>query len=273
MPHNLGAIAACRRQAPDLPQVACFDTAFHADQPDLEKRLPLPQRYWDAGIRRYGFHGLSYEHIVHAFAEVTGSALPARLVVFHLGNGASACAIKDGHCAGTTMGFSTVDGLIMGTRSGAIDPGVLIHLMRNEGFDAERMEDLLYNQSGLLGLSGISADMRDLLGSERPEAAFAVEKYCLAAARMAAALLPLSGGLDGIVFTGGIGENAAAVRKGIIDRLAWLGLTLDEDANDASATTLANPGSRAGIWIMPANEELTIARHTLALLSGAAGNG
>lgn len=266
MPHNVGAIRACRAHAPDLPQIACFDTAFHADQPDIEKRLPLPASFWQRGLRRYGFHGLNYEHVVHALPAAAGGDLPSRVLAFHLGNGASASAIKDGRSAGTTMGFSTLDGLIMGTRCGSIDPGVLIHLMRSDGYDADKMEDLLYNRSGLLGLSGTSSDMRDLLASDRPEAALAVDKYCLAAARAAASLIPLLGGLDGIVFTGGIGENAAVIRARITGHLDWLGARIDDRANGENGSALAADGSDVGIWIVPANEELTIARQMSVLL-------
>ena len=267
LPQAIAAIEACTGLAPDIPQIGCFDTAFHATQSDIESRFALPEDYWQRGLRRYGFHGLSYEHVIHALPEMTGDPLPDRLIVFHLGNGASACAIKSGRSAGTTMGFSTVDGLVMGTRSGSIDPGLLIHLMRSDGLDADALEDLLYNRSGLLGLSGTSGDMRTLLSSDNPQSGMAIEKYCLAAARAAASLIPLIGGLDGIVFTGGIGENAPDVRGGILSRLDWLDLDLDMTANGANAAKLSGVSGGPAIWIVPANEELTIARHMKALLA------
>ena len=245
LPFGLGALRQMRRIAPDVPNIACFDTAFHATQPELATRLPIPRAYHERGYRRYGFHGLSYEHVV----ETLPKPLPRRLLAAHLGSGASMCAIADGRSIATTMGFSTADGLVMGTRTGTIDPGVLIALMRDDHMDIAGLEDLLYRRSGLLGLSGISADMRVLLESEAPEAKEAVEYYCYSAARHAGSLVAALGGLDAIVFTGGIGENAAPVRARILEHLAWLGLA-------ASA-----------VQIVAANEELTIARHVGMLLA------
>ncbi len=245
LPFGLGALKEMRRIAPDVPHVACFDTAFHATQPEWATRLPIPREYHDRGYRRYGFHGLNYEHVVESLPK----PLPRRLLAAHLGSGASMCAIQDGRSIATTMGFSTADGLVMGTRTGTIDPGVLIALMRDEHLDIDGLEDLLYRRSGLLGLSGISSDMRVLLASDRPEAREAVDYYCYAAARHAGSLVAALGGLDAIVFTGGIGENAAPVRQRILDHLKWLGIK-DE-----------------AIHIVPANEELTIARHVKALLA------
>ena len=209
-PHNIAAIRAVAARLPRLPQIACFDTAFHATIPEEARRLPLPAEYEVRGIRRYGFHGLSYESIVAALPAVAG-ALPLRLIVAHLGNGASITAIKDGRSIATSMGFSTLDGLIMGTRSGAIDPGVLLHLMR-EGRSLAEIEDLLYNRAGLLGLSGISADMKTLLDSAAPAAAMAVSLYCYRINREIGSLAAALGGLDALVFTGGVGENAGPVR-------------------------------------------------------------
>ena len=244
LPFGLGALRQMRRIAPQVPHVACFDTAFHATQPEIETRLPIPREYFDRGYRRYGFHGLSYEHVVRSLPE----PLPRRLLAAHLGSGASMCAIENGRSIATTMGFSTADGLVMGTRTGTIDPGVLIALMRDDHMDIAGLEDLLYRRSGLLGLSGISADMRVLLASAAPEAKEAVDYYCYSAARHAGSLVAALGGLDAIVFTGGIGENAGPVRARVLDHLKWLGL--DESS----------------IYIVPANEEITIARHVAALL-------
>jgi acetate kinase len=252
LPFGLDVLRDMRRLAPNVPNIACFDTAFHATQPELETRLPLPRAYFDKGYRRYGFHGLNYEHVVMALPEMTNQPLPRRLLAAHLGSGASMCAVRDGHSVATTMGFSTADGLVMGTRTGSIDPGVLVALMRDEHLDLDQLEDLLYRKSGLLGLSGISPDMRILLASDRPEAKEAIAYYCYSAARHAAALVTALGGLDAIVFTGGVGENAAPVRRMILAHLAWLKVP---DAH---------------VHVVPANEELTIARHTLAAIGAAA---
>jgi acetate kinase len=244
LPFGLGVLKQMREVAPDVPQIACFDTAFHATQPDAAVRLPLPRAYHERGYRRYGFHGLNYEHVVEALEK----PLPRRLLAAHLGSGASMCAILAGQSIATTMGYSTADGLVMGTRTGAVDPGVLIALMRDDHLDIPALEDLLYRKSGLLGLSGISADMRVLLASDAPEAREAVDYYCYWAARYAGSLVSAMGGLDAIVFTGGVGENAAPVRAKIMAHLAWLKLP---------------PGA---VHIVPANEELTIARHTARLV-------
>ena len=246
LPFGLGVLREMRRVAPQVPSIACFDTAFHATQPELATRLPIPRAYFDKGYRRYGFHGLSYEHVVNALPRLTGKPLPRRLLAAHLGSGASMCAVFDGKSVATTMGFSTADGLVMGTRTGSIDPGVLVALMRGEHLSLDQLEDLLYRKSGLLGLSGISADMRALLASDRTEAIEAVDYYCYSAARHAASLVPALGGLDAIVFTGGVGENAGPVRARILTHLKWLGI------ND--------------VYVMPANEELTIARNVKELL-------
>ena len=266
MPHNLEAIRALAALAPDLPQIACFDTAFHAAQGEIETRLPLPGKWFDRGLRRYGFHGLNYDHVVKTLPGVMSAPLPKRLVILHLGNGASICAVKDGACVGTSMGFSTLDGLIMATRCGSIDPGVLLHLQKAEGLDVEQLEDLLYNRSGLLGLSGTSGNMQVLLAEDSDEARFAVNKYCHAAARHVGSLLPLLGGLDALVFTGGIGENAAPVREKIAAHLACFGVQLDERANRAHGPEITAPGASPSLWIVPANEEETIARQVFALI-------
>ena len=248
LPFGLDALRELRKAASNVPHVACFDTAFHATQPEIATRLPLPRSYHERGYRRYGFHGLNYEHVVKALPQQTGQALPSRLLVAHLGNGASMCAIRDGKSIATTMGFSTADGLVMGTRTGSIDPGVLIALMRDDHMSLEELEDLLYRKSGLLGLSGISSDMRELLASESQEAAEAVDYYCYSAARYASSLVTALGGIDAMVFTGGIGENAAPVRTKIMDHLKWLQLD----------------GAR--VYVVQANEELTIASHVAGLI-------
>lgn len=242
LPFGLGVLREMRSVAPDVPNVACFDTAFHATQPELATRLPLPRAYFDKGYRRYGFHGLNYQHVVEALPQVSGGPLPRRLLAAHLGSGASMCAIFDGKSVATTMGFSTADGLVMGTRTGSIDPGVLVALMRDEHMNLDQLEDILYRRSGLLGLSGISADMRVLLASDRTEASEAVDYYCYSAARHAASLVPALGGVDAMVFTGGVGENAGAVRARIMSHLKWLGIGAEN------------------VFVVPANEELTIAR-------------
>jgi acetate kinase len=242
-PHNVAAIEAVAAVLPDLPQIACFDTAFHATQPEIAARFPLPERYWQQGIRRYGFHGLSYEAILHRL----GDAIPPRLVIAHLGNGASMAAVKDGQCIATTMGFSTLDGVMMGTRTGAIDPGVILHLMRSENLDHDALEKLLYHESGLLGVSGLSADMRTLLASEDPRAQRAVAMYCDRIGRELGSLAAALGGVDMLIFTGGIGENAAAIRERVTANAAWLG--------------------PIEVKVVPTDEELTIARHGRRLLA------
>ena len=249
LPFGLGVLKEMRRVAPDVPNIACFDTAFHATQPELATRLPLPRAYFDKGYRRYGFHGLNYEHVVNALPQQTGKPLPRRLLAAHLGSGASMCAILDGRSVATTMGFSTADGLVMGTRTGSIDPGVLVALMRDEHLTLDELEDLLYRKSGLLGLSGISPDMRILLASNKPEAKEAVDYYCYSAARHAASLVAALEGIDAIVFTGGVGENAKPVRERILGHLKWLGVLDDQ------------------VFVVPANEELTIARNVAGLLT------
>ena len=248
LPFGLGVLREMRRVAPEVPNIACFDTAFHATQPELATRLPIPRSYFDKGYRRYGFHGLNYEHVVEALPQMTGKPLPRRLLAAHLGSGASMCAIHDGKSVATTMGFSTADGLVMGTRTGSIDPGVLVALMRDEHLSLDQLEDLLYRKSGLLGLSGISPDMRVLLASDRIEAIEAVDYYCYSAARHAASLVPALGGLDAIVFTGGVGENAGPVRARILSHLRWLGV------------------SGENVFVVPANEELTIARRVKGMV-------
>jgi acetate kinase len=268
-PHNLGPIRALLERAPDLPQVACFDTAFHRSNPDLAQRFAIPVELHDAGVRRYGFHGLSYEYIAATLPEVDPRAAAGKAVVLHLGNGSSMCAIDGGRSVASTMGFTAVDGLPMGTRCGAIDPGVLLYLMDERGMDARAIEKLLYQQSGLLGVSGISSDMRVLLESEDARAALAVDLYVYRIRRELGSLAAALGGLDAIVFTAGIGENAAAIRDRICRDAAWLGVELDEDANAAGGPRISVAGSLASAWALPTNEEMMIARHTRRVLEGA----
>jgi acetate kinase len=273
-PHNLAAIRALGARLPDLPQVACFDTAFHATQPAVATTMTLPADLRAKGLRRYGFHGLSYEYIAGALPAFCAPApAPRRVVVAHLGNGASLCAIRDGRSVATTMGFSTLDGLVMGTRSGSQDPGVILYLLREEGYDLEDLTGLLYNRCGLLGLSGVSGDMRRLLESDAPEAETAVEVFCYRLSREIGSLAAALEGLDALVFTGGIGEHAAPIRARVCARAAWLGLDLDEAANAADGPRISAPGSRVSAWAIPTNEELVIARHTQALFGARAAPG
>jgi acetate kinase len=267
-PHNLAGIDAMADALPGVPQVACFDTAFHRTQPDIAQMFALPRRITAEGVLRYGFHGLSYEFI----ADVLPQHLPAmqadgRVIVAHLGNGASMCGMVARRSQATSMGFTAVDGLMMGTRTGSLDPGVLLYLMEHHGMDAPALTRLLYSESGLLGVSGLSSDMRTLLESETAEAKQAVDLFCYRAAREIGSLSAAIEGIDALVFTGGIGEHAAAVRERICRPLAWTGLVFDADANTACATRISTPGSRVAVCVIPTNEEWMIARHTAELLS------
>jgi acetate kinase len=265
-PHNLAAIRAVRAQMPDLLQVACFDTAFHRGHPELADWFALPRRLYDEGIRRYGFHGLSYEYIAHALPEVAPEIAEGRVVVAHLGSGASMCAMKGGRSMDSTMGFTALDGLPMGTRCGALDPGVVLHLFRAHGMDADAIERLLYHDCGLKGVSGISNDMRDLLASDDPRAAQAIGLFVWRIARELGALAAVLGGLDGLVFTAGIGERSPEIRAKVCARAAWLGVELDEAANRTGGPRISTQRSKCAAFAIPTDEELMIARHTLALL-------
>ncbi len=267
-PHNIAPIRAIMALAPDLPQVACFDTAFHRSMPDLSQAFALPWAMFEEGVRRYGFHGLSYEYIASRLPEVAPEIAAGRVVVAHLGNGASACAVHGGVSVATTMGFTALDGLPMGTRTGELDAGVVLHLMQQKGMDGQAIQDLLYRKSGMLGLSGLSSDFRDLLASAEPRAAFAIDYFCHRTARAIASLAAAMGGIDGLVFTAGVGENAAPVRAAICRGCAWLGLELDEAANAARGPRISAAGSRVQALVIPTDEERMIARHTLALTSG-----
>jgi acetate kinase len=266
-PHNLAAIRAIVQRAPELPQVACFDTSFHRTQPPVAQTFALPRRYAEEGVLRYGFHGLSYEYVASALPGIDARAAAGRTVVAHLGNGASMCALRGGRSVASTMGFTAVDGLPMGTRCGALDPGVLLYLMDRHGLDARALEKLIYQQSGLLGVSGISSDMRTLLESPDRRAAEAVDLFVYRIGRELGSLAAALGGLDALVFTGGIGENAATVRARVCRDAAWLGVELDAAANDAGGPRISRPGSRVSAWVVPTNEELMIARHTRRLLA------
>lgn len=265
-PHNLAGIRALTAVRPDLPQVGCFDTAFHHGQPELACLFALPLIYRQEGVQRYGFHGLSYEYIAGALAEIMGTPATGRVVVAHLGNGASMCAMRDGQSVASTMGFTAVEGLPMGTRTGSLDPGVLLYLIERHGMGAKDLTNLLYKQSGLLGLSGVSNDMRELLASPDPNAKLAVDYFCYRIARELGSLAAALGGLDTLVFTGGIGEHAAAVREQVGVRSAWLGIELDAAANAADGRRIDRNGSGVAVWVLPTNEELIIARHTRRLV-------
>jgi acetate kinase len=261
-PHNVAPIRALLAAAPELPQVACFDTSFHRTNPDVAQRFAIPAELHDAGVRRYGFHGLSYEYIASVLPQYDAKAAAGKAVVLHLGNGSSMCAIDGGRSVASTMGFTAVDGLPMGTRTGALDPGVILYLMDERKMDARAIEKLIYNQSGLLGVSGISSDMRTLLASDDPRARLAVDLYCYRIRRELGSLAAALGGLDAIVFTAGIGENSAQIRERVCRDATWLGVELDDAANARGGPRISASASRVSVWSLPTNEELMIARHT-----------
>ena len=265
-PQNVAGIRAASAALPKAVQVACFDTAFHHTCPPVATRLAIPRQWHEAGIRRYGFHGLSYESVVARLPEITGS-MPARAVVAHLGAGASLCAIRDGVSIATTMGFTHLDGLVMATRCGSIDPGAVLHLVLRVGLSAAAVETMLTRESGLLGVSGISGDMRVLLESADPRAEEAVELFCERAARETASLAAALGGLDAVVFTAGIGEHAPAIRERICAKLRWLGLELDPTANAVGGPRTSMAQSRIAVWVIPTDEEGVIAAHTMVAMA------
>jgi acetate kinase len=267
-PHNLAPIRIVAERTPEIPQVACFDTAFHRAQPELAQAFALPPAITDRGVRRYGFHGLSYEFIASALPHIDVAAAAGRVIVAHLGNGASMCAIKAGKSMASTMGFTAVDGLPMGTRSGTLDPGVVLYLMDDMKMDARAIEKLIYQQSGLLGVSGISSDMRTLLESKEPRAKLAVDLFIYRIGRELGSLAAALGGLDALVFTGGIGEHAMAIRERVCRDAAWLGIDFDAAANGAGGPRISTVSSRVSAWAIPTNEELMIARHTRKLVAG-----
>jgi acetate kinase len=266
-PNNLAPIRAILGRDPNLPQVACFDTAFHRDHDAVVDHYAIPQRFYAEGVRRYGFHGLSYEYVASRLPDVAPDIARARVIVAHLGSGASMCALSDGRSIESTLGFTALDGLPMGTRSGQIDPGVVLYLIQQKKMTAAQVQTLLYNECGLKGLSGISNDVRELQASAEPRARFALDHFTyrigLYAGQLAAALR----GLDAFVFTAGIGENSSFMRARIVERLGWLGAKLDAAANEAGKTCIAARDSRIGLYVVPTDEELMIARHTLLLLS------
>jgi acetate kinase len=268
-PHNLKPIEIVARLRPDLPQVACFDTAFHRVQPEVAQSFALPPSITELGVRRYGFHGLSYEYIASVLPEIDPVAGAGRTVVAHLGNGSSMCAMVGGRSMASTMGFTAVDGLPMGTRCGNLDPGVVLYLMDELHLDTRTIEELIYKRSGLLGVSGISSDMRTLLASEDKRARFAVALYTYRLARELGSLAAAAGGLDALVFTGGIGQHAAPIREALCRDSAWLGVALDPEANLAGGPRISTAASKVAVWALPTNEELMIARHT-ARIAGAA---
>jgi acetate kinase len=264
-PHNLAAIEAVAQLRPELPQIGCFDTSFHRTMEPIVRRYGLPRELERAGIRRYGFHGLSYEYVAGRLRELRPDLADGRIIIAHLGNGASLCALHNGQSVDTSMGFSTLDGLVMGTRCGALDPGIILYLLR-QGLDASALEDMLYFRSGLLGVSGITSDMRELLASSNPKAADAVELFAFRVARESAALAMSMGGLDGMVFTAGIGENSAEIRSRVCERLSWMGLGLDTAANAKNLFAINKPSSPIKALVIPTDEELVIARHTFSCL-------
>ncbi|HXS02243.1 MAG TPA: acetate/propionate family kinase [Pyrinomonadaceae bacterium] len=265
-PYNLAAIEAAAERLPNVSQVACFDTSFHRGQPAVAELIPLPRDLRQQGLQRYGFHGLSYEYIASVLPEVAPKIAHGRVIVAHLGSGASLCAFKDRKSVDSTLGFTALDGLCMGTRPGALDPGVVLHLFQGLNLSAKEVETLLYKKSGLLGISGISNDMRDLLGRTEPDAQLAVDYFVYRIAKEIGALTAVLGGLDGLVFTAGIGENSPEIRQRICDACSWLGVELNESANDKRGPEISTSRSKISVWVIPTNEELMIARHTGSLL-------
>ena len=268
-PHNIAAMRAVTKVAPDLSQVACFDTAFHRDAPALAQEFALPRALTAKGIRRYGFHGISYEYIVSTLPKTAPECVGKRLVVAHLGNGASMCAIANGRSMATTMGFTAVDGLVMGTRTGSLDPGVVLYLLKEEGMSADDVEHLIYERSGLLGVSGISSDMRALLASDAPSAKEAVDLFVYRIGRELGSLAAALGGIDALIFTAGIGENAAEIRARVCRDAGWLGVELDASANAANGPRISTARSHVSAFVIPTDENLMIAQHARTLLDGA----
>jgi acetate kinase len=265
-PYNVGAIEDVAERMPDVPQVACFDTGFHHGQPEVAQLVPLPSEIRAAGVQRYGFHGLSYEYIASVLPEVAPEIAAGRVIVAHLGSGASLCAMKARKSMDSTLGFTALDGLCMGTRPGSVDPGVILHLFQTMGLSAAEVEKILYKKSGLLGISGISNDMRQLESSTDPRARLAVDYFVYQAAKHIGSLAAALGGVDALVFTAGIGEHSAAIRRRICAACEWLGVALDGAANDKHGPRISPAGSRVSAWVIPTNEELMIARHMGTLL-------
>jgi acetate kinase len=268
-PFNIAGILAAKEAWPHVQQVACFDTAFHRSHPFVDDVFALPRRYYDEGVRRYGFHGLSYEYIVGRLTEIAPLHAAGRVVVAHLGNGASMCAIRDGHSVASTMGFTALDGLPMGTRCGQLDPGVVLYLMQTKKMDADAITDLLYRESGLKGLSGVSHDMRELEASDKPEAQQAIEYFVFRIRRELGGMAAVLTGIDAVVFCGGIGENAWQVRQRVLEGMEWIGIELDRFANRANAQVISSERSRVRVFVIPTDEEMMIARHTVAVMDAA----
>jgi acetate kinase len=266
-PNNLAPIHTIGARFPELPQVACFDTAFHRGHGPVVDHFAIPERFYAEGVRRYGFHGLSYEFIAQRLQAIAPDIARKRVIVAHLGSGASMCALSDGRSIESTMGFTALDGLPMGTRPGQIDPGVLLYLIQQKGMDATAVQDLLYRDSGLKGISGVSNDMRELQASPDPGAALAIDYFVYRVALHAGMLAAALGGVDAFVFTAGVGENSAMIRARIAEKLGWLGAELDNTANAATRTVISTPKSRVALYVVPTDEELMIARHTLAVIS------
>ena len=266
-PHNLAGVAAAQAAFPNVPQIGCFDTAFHRSHPWVNDTFALPRKLYDKGVRRFGFHGLSYDYISMKLDEVAPHYQDGNVVVAHLGNGASMCAIRDGHSVGSTMGFSALDGLPMGTRCGQLDPGVVLYLMDQMKMNASEIENMLYRESGLKGLSGLSNDMRQLLTSSDPHAAQALDYFVFRIRREIGAMAAVLGGLDAVVFTGGIGENAFQIRERICDDMDWIGMELEETRNRQNAEIISSDRSRVRLFVLPTNEELMIARHVAGLVA------
>ena len=269
-PNNLAPIRTLLARRPELPQVACFDTAFHRDHGALADHFAIPEKFYEEGVRRYGFHGLSYEYIADRLRQIAPEVAKGRVIVAHLGSGASMCALDNGRSIESTFGFTALDGLPMGTRPGQLDPGVVLYLIAEKGMSAAAVQDLFYKESGLKGLSGVSNDVRELEESADPKAAFALEYFVYRAGLFAGMLAAALRGIDAFVFTAGIGENSPTIRARISERLSWLGVSLDPGANKASAQVISRKDSRVTVYVIPTNEELMIARHTLALISGRA---
>lgn len=265
-PYSIAGILAAREAWPHVKQVACFDTAFHRAHPFVNDVFALPRSYYDEGVRRYGFHGLSYEYVIGRLQEVSPFYASGRVVVAHLGNGASMCAIRDGHSIASSMGFTALDGLPMGTRCGQLDPGVVLYMMAQKKMDADAIRDLLYKESGLKGLSGVSYDMRELEASDKPEAAQAIEYFVFRIRRELGGLAAVLEGLDAVVFCGGIGEHAWRVRERVLEGMEWIGVELDRFANRKSAQVISSERSRVRVFVIPTDEEAMIARHTITVL-------
>jgi acetate kinase len=270
VPYNLAGIYAAQEAWPHVQQVACFDTAFHRAHPFVNDVFALPRHFYDEGVRRYGFHGLSYEYVTGRLQEIAPHHAAGRVVIAHLGNGASMCAIRDGRSIASSMGFTALDGLPMGTRCGQLDPGVVLYLMQEKKMSADEISDLLYRESGLKGLSGVSHDMRELEASESSEAAQAIEYFVFRIRRELGGLAAVLKGLDAFVFCGGIGEHAWRVRERVLEGMEWIGIELDRVANKASAQVISSERSRVRVFVIPTNEEEMIARHTIATISGTA---